>query len=125
MASENTEDTQDFIERRRTGREEGLPRRRRLRDRLEGGEVALSPSLQRSELLNSLLFCDDDLRQTARTLEGIESFVLQAARLLEKPDIQREEVMALLLQDVEERVDELSESLTSLQRGLRAIAAGL
>lgn len=87
--------------------------------------MALSPSLQRAELLNSLLFCDDDLRQTARTLQGIESFVLEAARLLEKPDIQREEVMTLLLQDMEEQVDELSESLASLQRGLRAIAAGL
>lgn len=111
---------------RRSARREDERRGRRLRDRLEGeGGVTPSPALGRSELRNPLLLCDDDIRQTARALEGLEAFVLAAARLLEKPDLCRADVVKLLTQDVDAQVDVLSDGLGSLVRSLQAIASRL
>ena len=103
------------------------PKRRRLRDRLEGEDgVALSPVLGRqSELRNPALLCDDDLRQTALTLEGIEGFLLRAMRLLEQQDLRAGDVEALLREDVDGQLDALGDTLTSLRRSLAVIAAKL
>ena len=71
-------------------------RRRRLRDRLEGedqGGLLVNSSLAEvDELKNPLLICDDDLRQTAKALGDIESYVLSALRVLEKRDLSRAEI---------------------------------
>ena len=112
---------------RRSEPREEPPRRRRLRDRLEGeGESLHNPALRRHEdLRNPLLLCDDDLRETARALSGIEGFLLAATRILEKQDVTREELSALLQQDVLAKLDTLSDTLTSLHRSLRTIAEKL
>ncbi|MDW8283736.1 MAG: hypothetical protein RMK29_18690, partial [Myxococcales bacterium] len=100
------------------------PQRRRLRDRLSRDEsVALSPVLGRQPALrNPLLLCDDDLRETARALERIEAFLLQAVRTLERRDLCAADLDTLLRQDVEGHLDALSRSLQSLRRSLATIA---
>lgn len=102
-------------------------RRRRLRDRLEtDGGVLPSPALGvRAALRNALLSCDDDLRQAARSLEGIEAFLMRAARLLEKQDLSAEEIHALLAEDLAGQWGALGDTLGSLARELAAIARRL
>ncbi len=111
---------------RRTVRREGEPRRRRLRDRLEGeGAVRLSPVLRQPALVNPMLNCEDDLRQTARELEGLERFLLEATRVLEKGDLTREDLVQLLSEDVDARVDALADALSSLRKSLQRIGGEL
>lgn len=97
-------------------------RRRRLRDRLEAEGLHSSALSGHAELRNALLLCDDDMRQTAQALGGIEAFVMAALRVLEKHDVTREDVMDLLREDVQEKLDSLADSLNGLRRSLRTIA---
>jgi hypothetical protein len=99
-------------------------RGRRARDRIVLGD-SLGPKAlaSRAELQNLLLFVDDDLRETALAIGGIESFLLQALALLEREDISRDELAALAGDaDVLERIDSLAETLISLRRRLGRIA---
>src|SRR5580658_1592891 len=85
------------LDRRAMDREGG--RKRRLRDRLADEGLQTSPLSSRAELRNALLLCDDDLRQTAQALGGIEGFVMAALRVLENKDVNREDVLELLQVD--------------------------
>ena len=101
-------------------------RRRRLRDRLEGedqGGLLVNSSLAEvDELKNPLLICDDDLRQTAKALGDIESYVLSALRVLEKRDLSRADLSDLLKEDLMGKIDTLTDSLGSLRKSLGLIA---
>jgi hypothetical protein len=101
--------------------------RRRLRDRLVEREGTRNPKLEgRYELSNLLLFVDDDLRETALALQGIETFLAYALKLLENEKVTAQE-LALLARDEEilERIDTLEETLSSLRRRMATIATTL
>ena len=74
------------------------------------------------ELKNPLLICDDDLRQTAKALGDIESYVLSALRVLEKRDLSRADLSDLLKEDLMGKIDTLTDSLGSLRKSLGLIA---
>lgn len=100
-------------------------RRRRLRDRLvdrEGTEnhrLAAEP-----RLTNHLMLVDDELRETALALTGIEAYLAQALLVLEREDLRPGDLEALAADlEVEARVVELDETLASLKRRLRVMAA--
>jgi hypothetical protein len=99
---------------------------RRLRDRLVDREGTENPRLRRYELSNLLLFLDDDLRETALAIGGIEGFLTAALALLEKEDLDAAELQALAgSQDVLDRLDYLGENLVSLRRRMGLIAETL
>jgi len=100
---------------------------RRVRDRILGGQAAPSPTLQgRYDLRNLILFLGDDLRESALAVGGIEAFLLEAQRVLEKPDLTRAELERLLADDeVLSRIDLLADALGSLRRSVGLISASL
>ncbi|MFH0901737.1 MAG: hypothetical protein V2A73_14000 [Pseudomonadota bacterium] len=93
---------------------------RRARDRILSEQAALSPTIaHRFELANMLLFLGDDLRESALALGGIEAFLLEAQRILEKPDLTEEDLQKLLEHDdVLDRIDLLEDALSSLRRSI-------
>ncbi len=98
---------------------------RRARDRIVLREWTLGPGLQsRHELQNLLLFVDDDVRETFATLANIERFLLDALAILDRDDVQPEDLRTLAGDgEVLERLDYLSETLQSLRRRLGTLAA--
>jgi hypothetical protein len=101
-------------------------KRRRLRDRLVDREGTHNPRLRRYELANLMLFVDDDLRETALAIGGIEGFLTAALALLEKEDLDAGELEALAGNaDVLERLDYLGETVSSLRRRMGLIADSL
>jgi hypothetical protein len=75
------------------------------------------------ELRNLLLFLDDDLRETATALGGIETFLVQAQELIEKEDVTASELRALAADlGVDGQLDSLGETLTSLRRRMCQVA---
>lgn len=110
---------------RRHGERTGLGRR--ARDRILSGQPALSPAIRgRYELANLILFLGDDLRESALALSGIESFLLEAQRLLEAPDLTAERLRALVEDpDLAARIDLLWDALSSLRRSMNQIQLAL
>lgn len=109
-------------ERRRSGR------RARARDRLM--DRATQPNSRSASLLgvdnveNLLLFVDDDLRETALAIHGIEAFLLRTLGLLETENLRREAVCAVASDTtVLDQIDMLNETLESLRRRLARLAA--
>ena len=99
---------------------------RRLRDRLVDREGTQNPRLRRYELANLMLFVDDDLRETALAIGGIEGFLTAALALLEKEDLDAGELEALAGDGaVLERLDYLGETVASLRRRMGLIAGSL
>src|SRR5438046_131398 len=84
--------------------------RRRLRDRIAShGGNANRALARRHDLANLLMLVDDDLRETALALGGIEQYLGNALALIEKADLTREELSLLAGDDgVRERLDTLS-----------------
>jgi hypothetical protein len=97
--------------------------KRRLRDRLVEREGTNNPSLaERYELTNLLLLIDDDLRETALALAGIEHFLADALRLLDREGVRPTELVRLAQDgDVLDRMDTLAETLTALRRRLQTV----
>ena len=100
---------------------------RRARDRMLAGETHPSPSLgEREELRNVVLFLGDDLRESALAVGGIEAFLLDAQRVLEKPDLTAEELARLLSNDrIGDRLELLADALASLRRSMGLICSTL
>jgi hypothetical protein len=96
---------------------------RRARDRILSGQTTPSETLrERYELKNLILFLGDDLRESALAVNGIESFLLRAQRLLEQADVSSDELRALVDDDVVvERIDLLWDALSSLRRSMSLI----
>jgi len=75
---------------------------------------------------NLLLFIDDDLRETALSMERIEKYLATTLGLLEKKQIDRAEICALAGDtEVLDHVDMLNETLESLRRRMARLAATL
>jgi hypothetical protein len=75
---------------------------------------------------NLLLFIDDDMRETALSMERIEQYLVSTLGLLEKRELDRAEVQALATDTtVLDHVDMLNETLESLRRRMARLAANL
>jgi hypothetical protein len=100
---------------------------RRARDRLVGGDTTPAASLRgRPELENHVLFLDDDLRESAIAVGGIEAFLLEAKRVLEKPDLAPDELQRLVEDSrIPDRIALLEDALGSLFRSMSLICATL
>jgi hypothetical protein len=93
---------------------------RRMRDRL----VERESHRARPELANLLLLIDDDLRETADAMTGIERFLGHALALLDGEQLEPAQLLRLCADgDVMERIDTLGEALTTLRRRFGALAA--
>ena len=108
----------------------GLPiggRKRRLKDRLVEREGTQNRVLaERYELQNLLLLIDDDLRETALALTGIEVFLAAALKLLDSEGVRPVDLYALAGDgEVLDRMDTLCETLSSLRRRMGTIAQTL
>ena len=97
-----------------------------MRDRLVDREGTQNPRLRRYELANLMLFVDDDLRETALAIGGIEGFLTAALALLEKEDLDADELSSLAGdEEILERLDYLGETVASLRRRMGLIADSL
>lgn len=102
------------------------PQKRRLRDRLVERDGTANPQLRAHELTNQILLIDDDLRETALALGGIEGFLAKALALLESEEVSARALARLAADgDILDRLDTLSETLQSLRRSLGTVAAGM
>lgn len=102
-------------------------RRARARDRLmdrASQPYAPNPALARLEHVeNLLLFIDDDLRESALSMERIERYLVATLDLLEGDRLDRSEVEALASnEEVLDQIDALNESLESLRRRVARLA---
>jgi hypothetical protein len=71
-----------------------------------------------------LLFVDDDLRETALALAGIEAYLVRTLGALEEPELRRGEVSAIARDpEVLDQVDHMSATLESLRRRLAKLAS--
>ncbi len=81
---------------------------------------------QVKQVENLLLFIDDDLRETALSMERIERYLLSTLDMLEGDVLVRAEVEALATdEEVLEQIDQLNENLESLRRRVARLAACL
>ena len=113
--------TEETTERRVSGR------RARARDRLmdrASQPYAPNPALARLEHVeNLLLFIDDDLRESALSMERIERYLIATLDMLEGDRLERDEVEALATnEEVLDQIDALNESLESLRRRVARLA---
>jgi hypothetical protein len=101
--------------------------RRRLRDRLVERDGTANPALTvRSALRTQLLLIDDDLREAALGLGAVEQFLADAADLLENEKVTAADLARLAERgDAIDRLEGLSETITSLRRRLLAVASQL
>jgi len=75
---------------------------------------------------NLLLFIDDDLRETALSMQKIEGYLVNALGLLESPKLSRDQVQTVASDtDVLDHVDQMVETLESLRRRLARLASSL
>ncbi len=100
---------------------------RRKRDRLIEREGTFSHHLNSNRRLkNHALLVDDDLRETANALNGIESFLVKALNALDREDLQACEVRDLAMdRSVHREIEYLEDTLGSLKRRLHVIASAL
>jgi len=102
-------------------------RNRRKRDRLIDREGTLSQRLKTNRRLkNHALLVDDDLRETAHALNGIEGFLVKALNALDRENLLPEEVESLATDfTVHREMEYLEDTLGSLKRRLQVIASTL
>jgi hypothetical protein len=98
--------------------------RRRLRDQLAERDTRAARFVGRADVANLMLLIDDDLRETAFAMNGIEGFLAQAQRSLDQEALQPDELLRLCADDeLLDRMDTLAETLQTLRRRLGALAA--
>lgn len=106
----------------------GSGRRGRARDRLldRGSQPTTVPGGALGavrDIENTLLFIDDDLRETALAMTRIEDYLHRTLVALESPELRREHVHALASDTrVLDHLDGLSETLESLRRRLAKLS---
>jgi len=85
---------------------------------------APNPALAQLEHVeNLLLFIDDDLRESALSMERIERYLIATLDMLEGDQLERDEVEALATnEEVLDQIDALNESLESLRRRVARLA---
>jgi hypothetical protein len=99
------------------------PNGRRLRDRLIEREGTRNPQLRGQALNQLLLFVDDDLRESALALGGIEQWLKRALLLLERADLAPGDLSQLAWDaELDDDVDQLAATLEGLRRRLGQLA---
>ncbi len=121
IPAQGSEETVAGTERRVSGR------RARARDRLmdrANQPYKPNPGLARLERVeNLLLFIDDDLRESALSMERIERYLVATLDMLEGDELDRTQVEALATnEDVLDQIDLLNEALESLRRRVARLA---
>jgi len=101
--------------------------RRRLRDRIASLDHTDNPALRaRPALQNLVMLADDDLRQTALALAGVEAFLCDSMELLEAEDLDAPTLHAhAASDDALTRLEVLADSVATLRRRLLAIATAM
>ena len=101
--------------------------RRRLRDRLVERDGTSNPLFaERHELANLMLLIDDDLRETALALGGIDRFLADALALLESEQVSARALAELASRgDILDKIDTLTETLSDLRRRLGTVAQSI
>ncbi|PRP94887.1 hypothetical protein ENSA7_77100 [Enhygromyxa salina] len=105
----------------------GSGRRARSRDRLmdrASQPYAPNPELAKiRHVENLMMFIDDDLRETALSMERIERYLISTLEMLEADHLVRADVHALATDvDVLDQIDLLNENLESLRRRVARLA---
>lgn len=105
----------------------GSGRRARARDRLmDRANTSYAPPQELKHIRhveNLLLFIDDDLRETALSMERIERYLVSTLDILESDRLSRRRVEALASDDeVLDQIDQLNASLESLRRRMVRLA---
>jgi len=78
------------------------------------------------DLANLILFLDDDLRESAIAMGGIEAFLLEAQRVLQQSSLAPDDLARLVEEArVNERIALLEDALASLRRSMNLICATL
>jgi hypothetical protein len=79
-----------------------------------------------NDIHNLMLFIDDDIRETALSMERIERYLVATLGLLEQDHLGRAEVQALATDtEVLDHIDQLNETLESLRRRMARLASRL
>ncbi len=100
--------------------------RRRMRDRLPDRETTNPALAERSELRNLLLFVDDDVRQSAKALVGIEKYLQRALALIDAEAVSADELEALAgEQAIFDDLHTLVDTLGSLRAQMSKVASAL
>ena len=105
----------------------GSGRRARSRDRLmdrASHPYAPNPALSKiRHVENLLMFIDDDLRETALSMERFERYLLSTLDMLESDRLLPAQVQRLATDDeVLEHIDQLNDGLESLRRRVSRLA---
>ena len=106
----------------------GSGRRARSRDRLmdrANHPYAPNPAFSKiRHVENLLMFIDDDLRETALSMERIERYLVSTLDLLESDRLLPAQVQRLATDDeVLEHIDQLNDGLESLRRRVSRLAS--
>ena len=106
----------------------GSGRRARSRDRLmdrASQPYEPNPALSKvNHVENLLMFIDDDLRETALSMERIERYLVSTLDLLESDRLLPAQVQRLATDDeVLEHIDQLNDGLESLRRRVSRLAS--
>jgi hypothetical protein len=100
--------------------------RRRLRDKLPDRQTTNPALAHKSELKNLLLFLDDDVRESAKALVGVEKYLGRALALLDAPTVTADELHALAReQAIFDDLHSLVDTLASLRARLGKVASSL
>ncbi|WP_157596245.1 hypothetical protein [Plesiocystis pacifica] len=111
-------------ERRLSGRRARA--RDRLMDRASSDYAPSSAVAKMKHIENLLLFIDDDLRETALSMERIERYLISTLDILEGQRIDGTKVQELATDvSVLDQVDLLNESLESLRRRMARLASAV
>ena len=102
-------------------------RRARARDRLmDRANTPYAPHPKLTHIRhveNLLLFIDDDLRESALSMERIERYLVSTLDLLEGEELQRRQVERLAGDtEVLDQIDQLNASLESLRRRMARLS---
>jgi hypothetical protein len=100
---------------------------RRARDKLINRAGTHNSTLDgHRRLQNHVLLIDDDLRETAHALGGIEDFLVRALHVLDQENLESDQVQALATDTaVQREMEYLGDTLSSLKRRLHIIATTL
>lgn len=100
--------------------------RRRLRDKLPERETTNPALAQKTELKNLLLFLDDDVRESGKSLVRVEKYLGRALALLDAPTVAADELHELAReQAIFDDLHALVDTLASLRARLGKVASSL
>lgn len=100
--------------------------RRRMRDKLPDRETTNPALAHKTELRNLLLFLDDDVRESGKSLVRVEKYVARVLALLDAPTVTADELQELSReQAIFDDLHGLVDTLASLRARLGKVASSL